>query len=185
MEITKKIFWTEAMKGGTVMGLVEAALQLTRVSLALGGWMSILSLVLFILLTYGFTRRIAGMADAREGFSYGRCMGFVLAMMLFTGVIFGFASALINNFLIKEAVTEAIDLQMATMQDLLPQAQFDMVYDALYSAMFNPLVLVICYVIGYFIQGGIIGLFTSAMAQRQPDPLAGNDDRDDNGTDHE
>ena len=185
MEITKKIFWTEAMKGGTVMGLVAAALQLTRVSLALGGWMSILSLVLFILLTYGFTRRIAGMADAREGFSYGRCMGFVLAMMLFTGVIFGFASALINNFLIKEAVTEAIDLQMATMQDLLPQAQFDMVYDALYSAMFNPLVHVICYVIGYFIQGGNIGLFTSAMAQRQPDPLAGNDDRDDNGTGHE
>ena len=138
MEITKKIFWTEAMKGGTVMGLVAAALQLTRVSLALGGWMSILSLVLFILLTYGFTRRIAGMADAREGFPYGRCMGFVLAMMLFTGVIFGFASALINNFLIKETVTEAIDLQMATMQDLLPQAQFDTVYDALYSAMFNP-----------------------------------------------
>lgn len=30
MEITKKIFWTEAMKGGTVMGLVAAALQLTQ-----------------------------------------------------------------------------------------------------------------------------------------------------------
>ena len=51
------------------MGLVAAALQLTRVSLALGGWMSILSLVLFILLTYWFHA-----PDSR----HGRCTEVVL-----------------------------------------------------------------------------------------------------------
>lgn len=183
MEITKKIFWTEAMKGGTVIGLVAAALQLTRASFGLGTWMSIVSLAVFILLTYGFTRRTAGMADARDGFPYPRCMGFVLAMMLFTGVIFGFAAALINNFLIPDAIAEAIDSQMASMQNLLPEAQFDAVYDATYSAMFNPLVLVVCYVIGYLVQGGVIGLFTSALAQRQPAPFSGSDAND--STPHE
>ncbi len=181
MEITKKIFWTEAMKGGTVIGLVAASLHLTHLSLALGPWMSLISILVFALLIYGFTRRIAGMADAREGFPYGRCMGFVLAMKLFTGVIFGFASALINNFLIKETITETVDLQMSAVQDLVPQAQFDMIYDATYSAMFNPLFLVVCYIVGYLIEGGIVGLFTSAIAQHRPDLFADTEDETHDG----
>lgn len=173
MEITKKIFWAEAMKGGSVIGLVVAALQLTRSSLGLGVWMSAVSLAIFVLLLYGFTRKIAGRASAQEGFPYGRCMGFVLAMMLFTGVITGFASALMNNFLLRDAVTQAVDSQMLIFQDVLPQEQFDMVYYSTYSAMFNPLVLVLAGVISYCIQGGVIGLFTSALAQRKPDLFAG------------
>lgn len=172
MEITKKIFWTEAMKGGSVIGLAVAALQLTRTSLGLGMWMSAVSLAVFALLLYGFTRKIAGMAPAREGFPYGKCMGFVLAMMLFTGVIVGFATALMNNLLLREEVTQVVDSEMLLFQDMLPQAQFDSLYDTTYSAMFNPLVLVLAGVISYCVQGGVIGLFTSALAQRNPDIFA-------------
>lgn len=177
MEITRKIFWTAAMKGGSVIGLAVSALQLTRISLGLGIWMNAVSLAVFALLLYGFTRRIAGAASEAEGFPYARCMGFVLAMMLFTGVIVGFANALMNNFLLREEVARLVDTQMLPLQDMLPQAQFDAVYDTTYSAMFNPLALVLSGVFVYCIQGGVIGLFTSALAQRKPDIFAGRDDR--------
>lgn len=173
MEITRKIFWTAAMKGGSVIGLAVAALQLTRISLGLGVWMNALSLAVFALLLYGFTRKIAASASAPEGFPYGRCMGFVLAMMLFTGVIVGFANALMNNFLLREEVARLVDAQMLPFQDMLPQAQFDAVYDTTYAAMFNPLALVLSGIFVYCIQGGVIGLFTSALAQRKPDMFAG------------
>ena len=63
MEITKKIFWSEAMKGGSIIGLVTAAFQLTRTVIEQAAWLNIVSLVVFVFLIYGFTRKIAGMAD--------------------------------------------------------------------------------------------------------------------------
>lgn len=184
MEISKKLFWTEAMKGGSVIGLATAAFQLRQV-LQSGAWLSFVSLALFVVLLFLFTRRMAGFADPKYGFSYGKCMSFVLAMMIFTGVIVGFAVFLINNFLIKEQVTEMVDLQMAAIQDLIPQQQFDYLYDATYSAMFNPLVLVIVSVISYCIQGGVVGLFTSAVTQVKPDPFAGDDSNSQSDSDYE
>ena len=175
MEITKKIFWSEAMKGGSIIGLVTAAFQLTRTVIEQAAWLNIVSLVVFVFLIYGFTRKIAGMADTIEGFTYGRCMGFVFAMMLFTGIIMGFATFLINNFIIKDTVIEMVDLQMNAMRGLLTTEQFNYTYDATYSAVFNPLVLIIIGIIGYCIQGGIAGLFTSALAQRKADPFAPKD----------
>lgn len=181
MEISKKLFWTEAMKGGSVIGLVVAAFQLLNQRFEVGAWLSMVSLAVFVFLLVVFTRRMASYAGPREGFTYGRCMSFVLAMMLFTGVIVGFAVCLINNFLLKEQVTELVDMQMAALQDMLPQQQFDALYEATYSAMFNPLVLVVVSVVSYCIQGGVIGLFTSVMTQVKPDPFA--DDNTDTQSD--
>ena len=167
------------MKGGSIIGLAIAAFQLLRQSFEAGSWLSVVSLAVFVFLVYTFTRRMASYADPQEGFPYGRCMSFVLAMMIFTGIIVGLAVCVINNFMIKDQVTEMVDIQMAAVQDLLPQQQFDSLYDATYSAMFNPLVLIIVSIISYCIQGGIIGLFTSAMTQVKPNPFADSDTNSD------
>ena len=173
MEITKKMFWTEAMKGGSIIGLVTASLQLVRLSFAAPrSWIEWVSILVFALLLYGFTRRMAGRASARDGFPYNRCMGFVMAMMLFTGVIMGGATALMYNFLVRDAVVMSIDTIMGEMRGLRTQDQLDTTYDSLYRAMFNPLLLVVAGVITYLVQGGLIGLFTSAVAQRKPEPFA-------------
>lgn len=172
MEITKKMFWTEAMKGGSIIGLVTASLQLVRMSVMPQTWFEWVSLLIFALLLYGFTRRMAGRASARDGFPYSRCMGFVMGMMLFTGIIVGVATALMYNFLVRDAVVEIIDAYMGGVRGLLPRDQFDATYDSLYRAMFNPLLLVIAGVVTYVVQGGLIGLFTSALAQRKPEPFA-------------
>ena len=172
MDISRRMFWTEAMKGGSVIGLVVAAFQLLNQRFEVGAWLSMVSLAVFVFLLVVFTRRMASYADPQEGFPYGRCMSFVLAMMIFTGIIVGLAVCLINNFMIKDQVTELVDIQMATVQDLLPQQQFDSLYSATYAAMFNPLVLILVSVFTYCLQGGVIGLFTSAMTQVRPDPFA-------------
>ena len=63
MEITKKMFWTEAMMGGSIIGLVTASLQLVRLSFAAPrSWIEWVSILVFALLLYGFTRRMAGRA---------------------------------------------------------------------------------------------------------------------------
>lgn len=160
------------MKGGSVIGLVVAALQLLK-SASGYLWLNWLSLIVFIFLVYGFTRRIANKSRAEDGFPYGRCMGFVVSMMLFTGVIVGFVTCLVNNFMIRDAVEEMVNASMVVVQDMLTTEQFDSMYDTMYSAMFNPLSLVLAGVVGYVVQGAIVGLFVCAQAQRKPDPFAG------------
>lgn len=161
------------MKGGSIIGLVTASLQLVRLSFAVPrSWIEWVSILIFALLLYGFTRRLAGRAAARDGFPYSRCMGFVMTMMLFTGVIMGVATALMYNFLIPDQVVMSIDGIMGEMRGMLSQDQFDTTYDSLYRAMFNPLLLVVAGVITYVVQGGLIGLFPCALAQRKPEPFA-------------
>lgn len=172
MEITRKIFWTEAMKGGTIIGLAVTAFKLAQSSLGLGLWIGMVSLAVFILLLYGFTKKIATMASAEDGFPFNRCMGFVLAMMIFVGVIQGVYQTIMNTLVDTEIVVSAIDSSMAMLQDVYTPAQFDVMYDTTYKMMFNPLAQVFVGVFAYFIQGGIAGLFVSVFAQRKPNIFA-------------
>lgn len=171
MEITKKIFWTEAMKGGTIIGLTTVAFAILQYAVQLQ-WINFVQLVVFGLLLLGFTRRIAKMADVREGFPYGRCMGFVIAMMLFVGVINGVYLSVMFNFVTPETVVEVVDSVMVGFQDVIPSDNFDSMYDSFYSIYRSPITLVIASIIAYVIQGGVFGLFTSVFAQRKPNIFA-------------
>lgn len=172
MEITRKAFWTEAMKGGTIIGLVIVAFELLLFSAGTGRWLYFVELVAFAMLLYAFTRKISAKPSARDGFPYSRCIGFVMAMMLFTGVVSGVYLSVMNNFVNPEGVVAIVDAVMVSFQDAFPQEQFDALYDMMYASYRNPLYLVIASVIAYVVQGGIIGLFTSALAQRKPNPFA-------------
>lgn len=178
MEITKKAFWTEAMKGGTIIGLAVVAFEMLLFSSGAGRWLYFVELAVFVLLIYGFTKRIAVRSEPVEGFPYSRCMGFVIAMMLFAGVISGIYVSVMNNFFNAAGVVELVDAIMLPFQDAFTQEQFDVMYDMMYSSYRNPLILVIASSIAYVIQGGIIGLFTSALAQRKPDMFAASHEED-------
>lgn len=180
MEITKKVFWTEAMKGGTIIGLAVVAFEVLLFSSGVGRWLYYVELAVFALLLYAFTRRMAAKTEPIEGFQYSRCMGFVIAMMIFTGVIGGVYMSVMNNFVNTSGVSELVDVLMLPLQDTLPQTQFDAMYETMYASYRNPLILVFASVMAYVIQGGIIGLFTSALAQRKPDIFGSRANSEDN-----
>ena len=93
MNMTRRDFWTEALKGGTLIGLITVAFSLlTQTAGERATLVEILgyaSTIITILLLAGYLRRFARMHSRAEGFSYGRGVGFVVAMMLFVGVLSG------------------------------------------------------------------------------------------------
>jgi hypothetical protein len=180
MEITRKIFWREALKGGTIIGLVSIAFALLKYALTpveAQFWIKLIvwvDFLVFIALIYAFTRKISRSADRAQGFSYNRCVGFVVAMMLFHGFLFGVYLAIFNNFIDPESVKTAIDAAAVGMQDILQGEQFDAYYSTMKWAMFNPLMLVFSHILSAVIGGLIVGLFVSAITKRNPDIFAVN-----------
>jgi hypothetical protein len=178
MNITKKIFWREAVKGGTITGLLSIAFSILQYALRSVEdklWISLVwwaGLIAFIALVYAFTRKISRSADRAQGFTYNRCVGFVLAMMLFYGFLTGVYSAIFNNFVDPEGVMRAIDLSVVNMQDILTGEDFDTYYSAMKAVMFNPVAVVLTSILGSVVKGLIVGLVTSAFAKRDPDIFA-------------
>lgn len=178
MEITKKIFWREAMKGGTIIGLATVGIDLMRHFIDRDEhrfWSVLLSIVgvaVFVMLIYAFTKKISSQADPALGFPYAKCIGFTVCMMLFVGFLQGVYGYFMNNFIDPESAREAIDSTMIFYQDILPESQFDMMYSMMEKGMFGALYQIFGGILGYVMYGTIIGLITSAFAKKNPDIFA-------------
>lgn len=156
------------MKGGTVIGLAVAAFNVLQFSTGGKSWISAAAFVVFASLLYGFVRRMAATASPEEGFPFSRCMGFVMAMMLFTGVITGVEQTIVNHTAAgREGIIGVIDETMKVLGVIYTPEQMDTIYESLYSLMLNPLMQVVAGIISWVIYGGVVGLFVSAMAQRR------------------
>ena len=176
MSITRKDFWMEALKGGTLVGLVTVAFSLLTQSAGeqekLVTILGYASTVVSILLVAGYLRRFARMHSRAEGFSYGRGVGFVVAMMLFVGVLSGVYSAVMANFFITEELLASVDAIMAQMQDMIPADRFEQTYDLMRASVTNPLLLTISSVISNAFYGVVLGLLLAIPNRRQADIFA-------------
>lgn len=176
MNNSRQQFWIEALKGGTIIGLVTVAFSLlVQFSGDNEKWISALnfiSTVVTILLTAGYLRRFARLHTKAEGFSYGRGVGFVVAMMIFVGVLSGIYSAVMANFVIKAEVLESVDLVMAQMQDVISADQFESTYNMMRASVTNPMILTLSSVLGNVIYGLFMGLVLSIITRRQADIFA-------------
>lgn len=169
----------EALKGGTIIGLVSVAFSIAVQAISgpmpESSWVKILnfvSVVVSILLVYGYTRRFAAMHTAEEGFSYGQGIKFILAMMLFVGLLSGIYSAVMANFFIKEELLESVDLIMAQMQDTIPADKFEATYDLMRGAVINPFILTISSVISNLFTGLLFSVVVAGITRRQADIFA-------------
>lgn len=176
MNMTRRDFWTEALKGGTLIGLITVAFSLlTQTAGERATLVEILgyaSTIITILLLAGYLRRFARMHSRAEGFSYGRGVGFVVAMMLFVGVLSGVYSAVMTNFFIKEEILASVDAAMAQYQDMIPAENFEQTYDLMRASVTNPLMLTISSVISNALYGLVLGLLLAIPNRRQPDIFA-------------
>lgn len=172
----RKQFWMEALKGGTIIGLVVVALslvvQVAPEQTTLVTVVNFASTVITILLALGYLRRFARSHSRAEGFSYGRGVGFIVAMMLFAGVISGVYSSVMANFFIKEELLEAVDITMAQMQDMVPIENFESTYDMMRASVTNPFFVTLSSVISNAFLGLLYGLVLSLSTRRQPDIFA-------------
>lgn len=174
----RKIFWFEALKGGTIIGLVRSAFALLQQSLLSGekekaaSIIGIVSFVVLVVMVYGFCRKVASYADPAKGFSYGKGMSFVFAMMLFTGIITGLYSAIVNNFFTPDSLYEQINQTMVIYEGMLPADQMDEAYDALVKSMKSPFSLIFSNTFANLLVGGFVGIFVCSLTIRRPDIFA-------------
>lgn len=162
-------FWNDAAIYGAYVGIAEVAFG------ALGTWkpstlISLLSLVVFIALVHIFTRRrVALYGGGDEGYSYGKCLKFIVAMSMFAGVLVGAYSIVASNFLFAEHYHELVNTTIGTLaksglytDDMLEQMKS--FYDLFF---FSPIYVVIINIISYIIKGAFFGLFISAFTRRE------------------
>ena len=174
----RKLFWFEALKGGTMIGLVRSAFALLQQALIdgektkLASIVGIISFVALVLLVYAFCRKVASYAAPAQGFSYGKGMSFVFAMMLFTGVITGLYSAIVNNFFMTDQIYDQINEMMVVYESMLPAEQVDTFYDSMVASMMNPITLILSNTFANLLVGGFVGIFVCSLTIRRPDIFA-------------
>lgn len=186
MKITRKIYWQHAMRGGTVIGLAMIIIAILRDLMPASMFTTIifglLNVCVLGYLMYYFTRQISRLADPQEGFAYGKCIVFSLAMMLFTGFLMGVYNYTMMNVISPELVDQSMEAAMGMMEKMVPYSETDAMYDALEmsrSIFKNPVFVIFSAIWGQLIYGVIVSLVTSALAKKDPDIFAENTEEDD------
>jgi hypothetical protein len=172
-----KNFWMEALKGGTIIGLVSVGFSILSNSMgedsgAMIKIVSFLSTFILIFLAFAFTRKFAAGHTLEQGFSFGRGVGFVVVMMLFVGILQGVYSSIMAKFFIGDELMKAVDEVMVQMQDKLPAEQFDQTYQMMRKSMTSPLLLTLSSVLSNVFYGLFVGVCVSLFTRRRPDIFA-------------
>lgn len=166
----KTNFWNDAALCGVYMALLAIAFDIvgfyTQHAL-----LSLVSLVLFVgLLTWCMKLRVARYATPEEGYGYGRCLGFMIAVMLCAGFLEGAFMGVAANWLFAEKYQASISQSVA----LLESTGFytDEMLGMMVRMLRSPLVLILSSMIGSVVKGTFFGLFIAAFTQRAPRPFA-------------
>lgn len=172
MNDRRKIFWRDALLSGTKIGLVSVACSIVIMLLGKNaGIMPFLERVIYFSLIFVFVRKHSWKYSPEEGFSFGRAYGFVLAMLLFVGVIQGVYSAVVANYFMGPELLASLDGAMVELQQsgLYTQEMLGSAYETMKTLTFNPFAATISAVLGVEFSGLIIGLFVALFTRRRPD----------------
>ena len=167
-----KSFWNEACLCGTITGCVCAMFSVGKSLLAMGGSPSAGALAAafagtaaFAVMIYVFVRRRAAGCG---GMTFGQCVGFVAAMMIFAGAVEGIAAFVVQNFVMKEFYEELISSTVAQMEEALAalpdgEALLTRIYRSL---LFSPLGCIATGIINDVVCGTLCGVIVAAFVSR-------------------
>lgn len=168
----KTNFWNDAAKYGAVMALAAIAVDVLGFYVQ-SMLLSLLWLVVFVLLLTYFTRRRVAQYGA-AGYSYGRCLGFMVCVMLCAGFLEGAFMGVAANWLF-EAKYEAMlapSIQMLESTGFYTGDQLTWIM----KMMRSPLWLIVGNMIGSAFKGAFFGLFIAAFTKRDPDLFSESDE---------
>lgn len=149
------------------MNLLGWAFKLETVH---NGWLYELLLFVVICPAIIYTGKRNASHAGPEGYSYGRAMGFVLAMMMFAGIVYGVGRFLIINFMGIEYYSTLNENVADTLAVFYRNSLLEK--DAIMGMLRNPFHLIFEGVIGLVFRGGFLGLVLCAFVYKQPDIFA-------------
>ena len=167
----KKIFWTEAATGGLILGLAMCALSFIaywfRLTLGYSTLMSVVQIVVIALVLFFYGRRVS-VSRIETGFTYAQAMGFTLAMMVFTGILYG-----VGEYILQIKVDPEYFEQL--FKDTLYRAGGDTeavkelvrAREEMGDSMRNPLSMVFAGIFTMMLYGGFVGIVVSIFLKRR------------------
>lgn len=166
--LDKKTFWKNALNWGSLLGVVLFVISLAWALLGLKSGFSDTVLTVAVVASVIFVsgRQNAALAD-RAGYPYVRAFGFVLATMLFAGVVCGIGGWFLQNIIAPEYYETQRAAALAA-----AGAQAEQAAGMMAGFMKNPLVMLFSGVFGTVFMGGLIGLVVCAFVTRKPDIFA-------------
>ena len=168
----KNKFWNEASRGGAILGLTAMAFSLLAMVLpqSVGFVLNLASFVVTLYLLFYFTKRRADQFP-KEGYSYAQCLGFIVAMGIFAGIIAGAYQIVASNFLFPEKYEETYNTIIATYAQMgtFDNNMMDMMKTLMRSYLFSPIPVLITQVLASIFTYGFYGLFVALGTKREAD----------------
>ena len=184
-------FWNDALRSGAILGLLMGASRIFESymlfisdmkgvnTLLVIEWL--VAAVAFVYLLYRFAKQRSMRFSAREGYSYGQALSYLLMVSILAGVIVGVAEFFFNQIVGYDAIVAGyislIDeygemvasagVPASSMQVLeqLKTTMRNAVEPTILNSVFSALNL-------YFMTGGILALLISAFVKRDANPFA-------------
>ncbi len=185
--MTNKQFWQTSSNFGFLLGAALFAMNIIGWALkfeANHSWMYEFLMFIVICPMIIYTGKRNARNAGPEGYGYGRAVGFVFAMMIFAGIVYGVGRFLMINFIAPEyyaALNEkAIDSIFLIYRSM---PQFDNMLemrDTMLGWLRNPFYLIFEGVLGLVIKGGFLGLVLCAFVYKKPDIFADTTHNQDN-----
>ena len=168
----KNKFWNEASRGGAILGLTAMAFALLGMVLpqSVGFVLNLASFVVTLYLLFYFTKRRADQFP-KDGYSYAQCLGFIVAMGIFAGIIAGAYQIVASNFLFPEKYEEMYNTIIATYAQMgtFDNNMMDMMKTLMRSYLFSPIPVLITQVLASIFTYGFYGLFVALGTKREAD----------------
>lgn len=164
-------FWSEASRGGAIIGLVCVAFALLGMLIpSIAFLFNLASFVAIIYLLFRFARARAALY-AQEGFTFMQSLGFIVAMSLFTGIVMGAYQIVASNFLFTEQVEEILSNVISTYSQMgvFDNATMDKMSSMMRNYLFSPIYVLMSNILSYLFYFAFIGLFVSLGTKREPD----------------
>lgn len=182
----KQTLWRDAAQNGLILGGSLVAIVIisiiTRMDMSMPYASSIAQHLIMIVLLMQFCKK-RGAKYGAAGFGYGQNMNFILATMLFTGIIVGISTFILQQYIApeyyKEVVAMALEQNSISSSQVTSNAQE--LLDTAMAMMRNPVLVVLSGMFGMLINGGFIGIFVAIFTRRLPEPESEKDtDSDEN-----
>ena len=167
----KNKFWNEASYGGAILGLVNVAFSCVGTFLPQGVAfvINVATFVVTLYLLFYFTKRRADQF-VKEGYTYAQCLGFMVAMGIFAGIILGAYQIVASNFLFTEQMEQTLATTIGELQKtgVYDGEMIKQMSSLMHSYMFSPIAILWSQVFGNALYLGFLGLFISVGTKREP-----------------
>lgn len=178
----KNKFWNEASYGGAILGLVNVAFSCVGTFLPQGVAfvINVATFVVTLYLLFYFTKRRADQF-VKDGYTYAQCLGFMVAMGIFAGIILGAYQIVASNFFFTEKYEEMYNTLLATYSQIgtFDNNTMDLLKSTMRAYIFSPMPVLISNVLASVFTYGFYGLFISLGTKREANIFDNTTDQED------